>query len=196
MAQTTGQQLVCTFPTKNSGNSPLPVHTSHLAAIHISLHSEQLHHYLSHQSKRADLVWVTSPSLLSEGATQASSLIIKRRRQESAAERLINAAEKWDRKCFQRYLPQWGWKGIDFSVGDVTVLWQDGATSAEQAFHYNSPGLSMNCEECLLRRHGIFSSLDQKRFHVLSNFWLFFWPLARFQVERSMVEKVTPKIDR
>lgn len=57
-----------------------------------------------------------------------------RGRQDSAVERLINAAEKQDRNAFRVYSVQWGWKGIDFPVGAISVVWQDGALLARQAF--------------------------------------------------------------
>lgn len=77
--------------------------------------------------------------------------------------------------AFRGTCPNGDGKGIDFSVEAITVLLQDGAPSAKQAFHYNSLGLSVTCKVCLLRRYGIFSSRDQTRLHSRCNFRAFFF---------------------
>lgn len=82
--------------------------------------------------------------------------------------------------AFRGTCPNGDGKGIDFSVEAITVLWQGGAPSAKQAFHSNSPGLSVTCKVCLLRRYGIFSSPDQTRLHSHRNFRAFFFFLFLF----------------
>lgn len=96
--------------------------------------------------------------------------------------------------AFRGTCPSGDGKGIDFSVEAITVLWQDGAPSAKQAFHYNSPGLSVTCKVCLLRRYGIFSSPDQMRLHSHCNFkafsfFFFFGQRADFRLGDQWLEK-------
>lgn len=51
----------------------------------------------------------------------------------------------------------------------------------------------MTCEVCLLKENGTFNCSDQTLFSVCLDSRCFSRSLARFQVERSMGEKVTPK---